>query len=217
MLFRKTSGVPIAIMILCASTRTERPITGLWADRFGYVALSLSTSPTDHEQVVSPQSATLIGKRSMFLHTDHTGLNKFSGMDDPNFVLLLPEIQRMVKGGPSVVADRYRREDGEWNTQSQCSHLGAETDRLGLDAEPAGNVHWIVPRAPNSLFTGRTELLDRIQGALLVDEASDTEEQKRFVITGLGGQGKSEICLKVTTLMRERCVASVNTVIYLSC
>lgn len=87
---------------------------------------------------------------------------------------------------------------------------------MGLDAEPAGNVHWIVPRSPNSLFTGRAELLDRIQGALRVEEASDTQEQKRFVITGLGGQGKSEICLKVTNLMRKRCVVSVDIVVYLS-
>lgn len=67
-------------------------------------------------------------------------------------------------------------------------------------------MHWIVPRTINSLFTGRTELLDRIQGALRVDKASDFKEQKRFIITGLGGQGKSEICLKITALMREQCV-----------
>ena len=48
----------------------------------------------------------------MYMHTDHSGLNKFGGMDDPNFALLLPEIRRMVKGGPFVVADRYRRKGG---------------------------------------------------------------------------------------------------------
>lgn len=90
------------------------------------------------------------------------------------------------------------------------SDAGADTHRLRLDAEPAGNVHWIVRRTLNSVFTGRTELLDRIQSILRVDKASDTEEQKRFVITGLGGQGKSEICLKIATLMREKCVVSVD-------
>lgn len=42
------------------------------------------------------------------MDTDHSGLNKFSGKDDENFILLLLEIHRMVKGSPLVVADRYR-------------------------------------------------------------------------------------------------------------
>ncbi|EON65752.1 hypothetical protein W97_04991 [Coniosporium apollinis CBS 100218] len=83
------------------------------------------------------------------------------------------------------------------------------TDRFTLDAanaghaEPAGNVHWMVPRAVNNLFTGRAELLDQIQDALLGDKTSCAGKQRRFVITGLGGQGKSEICLKVANVMRE--------------
>jgi hypothetical protein len=42
------------------------------------------------------------------LDTDHSGLNKFSGKDDENFKLVLPEILRMVKDGPSIVAERHR-------------------------------------------------------------------------------------------------------------
>jgi hypothetical protein len=63
-----------------------------------------------------------------------------------------------------------------------------------------------MPRAVNNLFTGRTELLHRIQEALHSDYTSSTDEQKRFVITRIGGQGKSEICLKIATRMREEYV-----------
>jgi len=49
----------------------------------------------------------------IFLNTDHSGLNKFSGMHDENFALLLPEIKRMVDGGPSIVIDRHRRKGTE--------------------------------------------------------------------------------------------------------
>lgn len=62
---------------------------------------------TNYEEIVSSQSATLLGKRMMFLNTDHSGLNKFSGEDDENFALVLPEIRRMVEGGFLIVADRY--------------------------------------------------------------------------------------------------------------
>lgn len=57
--------------------------------------------------MVSSQSASLVGKRMMFLNTDHSGLNKFSGKDDENFELVLPEIRRMVEDGPSIVAERH--------------------------------------------------------------------------------------------------------------
>jgi adenylylsulfate kinase-like enzyme len=70
----------------------------------------------------------------------------------------------------------------------------------------------MVPRAVNNLFTGRSELLDVIQDALRSDSTHCAEEQKRFVITGLGGQGKSEICLKVASLLREECVASMTLI-----
>ncbi|KAF2106263.1 P-loop containing nucleoside triphosphate hydrolase protein [Lophiotrema nucula] len=72
-----------------------------------------------------------------------------------------------------------------------------------IGAKPARNVHWMVPRKVNSFFTGRSELVDRIRSAFRFDQATQTEEQKRFVITGIGGQGKSEVCLKVANLMRE--------------
>ena len=63
----------------------------------------------------------------------------------------------------------------------------------------AGNIHWKVPRATNSLFTGRKKVLERVKNIL----RRDVPDQKRFIITGLGGLGKSEICLKIANEMRQ--------------
>ncbi|KAM3067112.1 hypothetical protein ACMFMG_011668 [Clarireedia jacksonii] len=134
-------------------------------------------------QIVSSQSATLLGKRMISLYTDHSGLNKFSGRDDGNFRLVLLEIRRMVEDGPSIVTERHRAKD-----VSATSHE---------------NVYWIVPRTINPLFTGRSELLGRIQEAIHSDHNCSPDKQKRFVITGLGGQGKSEICLQVASQTRK--------------
>jgi hypothetical protein len=60
------------------------------------------------KQFVSMQSATLVSQKLMYMDADHSGLNKFSGCDDSNFMLLLPELRRMVENSRSVVADRYR-------------------------------------------------------------------------------------------------------------
>jgi hypothetical protein len=77
---------------------------------------------------------------------------------------------------------------------------------FGAGANIHGNVHWMVPRAINSLFTGRSDLLSRIQRALQSELISTAQCQRRFVITGLGGQGKSEICLQVVSLMKQKYV-----------
>jgi hypothetical protein len=69
---------------------------------------------------------------------------------------------------------------------------------LNRDDE-TGNVHWKVPRRVNTLYTGRRELLDRIKNAM----QGESQHDNIFVITGLGGLGKSEICLKVAYETRE--------------
>ena len=58
-------------------------------------------------QLVDHQSACLHGKRAMYLNTDHSGLNKFHGPDDENFLLVRPEIDRMIKNAPQRIEERY--------------------------------------------------------------------------------------------------------------
>jgi hypothetical protein len=65
------------------------------------------------------QSATLVSQKLMYMDADHSGLNKFSGHDDSNFMLLLPELRRMVDNSGSVVADRYRSK-GKQQLWAQC-------------------------------------------------------------------------------------------------
>jgi hypothetical protein len=80
---------------------------------------------------------------------------------------------------------------------------------FGTGANIHGNVHWMVPRAINSLFTGRSDILSRIQRALQSESMSVAQFQRRFVITGLGGQGKSEVCLQVASLMKQKYVLPI--------
>ena len=56
----------------------------------------------------------------MFLDTDHSGLNKFDGMDDNNFALVLPEIRRIVDKGSLIVSARF-------------SKMGTKTPELNIN------------------------------------------------------------------------------------
>jgi hypothetical protein len=81
--------------------------------------------------------------------------------------------------------------------------LRREIDYRQRGMKPTENVHWLVSQTVNSLFTGRSELIERIQHIFRVSGSTGTTVQTRFVITGLGGQGKSEVCVQVANLMRE--------------
>ncbi|TLD26576.1 hypothetical protein PspLS_04347 [Pyricularia sp. CBS 133598] len=69
------------------------------------------------------------------------------------------------------------------------------------DASKSDGPRWLVPRAVNPLFTGRFTILETIERAI---EQEIPGCHKVFALTGLGGQGKSEVCLQVANRVRQR-------------
>jgi len=55
--------------------------------------------------------------------------------------------------------------------------------------------------AVNSLFSGRSQELDQIRNVLSMP---NEDRQKRYVITGIGGIGKSELCLRLVEQLRSQ-------------
>ena len=72
------------------------------------------------------------------------------------------------------------------------------------------NQHYEIPRNPSSVFTGRQAILDRLEESCLPSTSSDSSrepvitQQKRFVIHGLGGCGKTQLCLKFAEMYQEK-------------
>ncbi|KAI9731883.1 MAG: hypothetical protein M1834_004334 [Cirrosporium novae-zelandiae] len=131
--------------------------------------------------VVDKKSATLnlpgTRETQVAMHADHSAICKFA--------INGSECQMVIK---TIVEELKRALD------LKSSHSKKEST----------NVHWCVPRPVNTLFTGRKGVLKRIEAALCpTDKTYNEERQRRFVITGLGGQGKSEICLRFADLMRD--------------
>jgi len=70
---------------------------------------------------------------------------------------------------------------------------------------PTGNpVHWNITRSVNPLFTGRGDILRELE--TIVGEAVKNylrQDLCWIVISGMGGQGKSEICLQLAHRLRS--------------
>lgn len=63
---------------------------------------------------------------------------------------------------------------------------------------------WTVPRPVSPLFTGREDVLQRLADAFAPREANDRDSPRRAVISGLGGMGKSELCIRFAHDQRDR-------------
>ncbi|RDW64991.1 hypothetical protein BP6252_10642 [Coleophoma cylindrospora] len=68
------------------------------------------------------------------------------------------------------------------------------------------NQHWMVSRIVNPAFTGQNSILKLLQKELCSSSVDQQKphRQKRFIIYGIGGSGKSEVCLKFANDNREK-------------
>ena len=65
-------------------------------------------------------------------------------------------------------------------------------------------IHWTVSRSTNKLFTGRDDVLCKLEGIIEKTVGNPSRhEPYRIVITGMGGLGKSEICLQLAHLVQS--------------
>lgn len=80
------------------------------------------------------------------------------------------------------------------------SSIASATDAV---ASVKLNKHFHVPRAISSIYTGREPLLNQLKALLGL---ADSNIQKRFVVYGMGGSGKTEFCCKFAQDNRNRYV-----------
>ena len=67
------------------------------------------------------------------------------------------------------------------------------------------NKHYHIPQNLSTIFTGREDVIQRIyEGIFHSDTDKRHMKQKRFVLYGLGGSGKTQICIKFAEEFRDK-------------
>lgn len=69
----------------------------------------------------------------------------------------------------------------------------------------------MLPRSSSASFTGRSNVVEKLQQQLCSAASEYDNKQRRYVLAGMAGVGKSEICLKVVENLRERSVLSCRS------
>ncbi|KAH9203560.1 hypothetical protein DL95DRAFT_147084 [Leptodontidium sp. 2 PMI_412] len=67
----------------------------------------------------------------------------------------------------------------------------------------SNNQHFEVLHLLSPVFTGRDEDLKSLTASFVAINPSQNQHQRRFVLFGLGGSGKTQICLKYIQEHRE--------------
>lgn len=80
------------------------------------------------------------------------------------------------------------------------------TKRIVSKSEPAdiGNEHYVVPRQVNPNFTGRKDICQKLIDSLTPGRHRRAGTQRRYVLYGIGGAGKTQIAAKFTQDCRNR-------------
>ena len=76
-----------------------------------------------------------------------------------------------------------------------------DTNEERIDTSQTAVMQWNIPRYTSGSFVGRTDVLGDVERKILNGKS---ESQRRYVITGVGGMGKSEICLRIIDKTRNR-------------
>lgn len=118
-------------------------------------------------EIVPLHSAEIKGYSCFGIHANHMDMTKFPDREDPGYDSVLGELQRWKK------------------TAKRIAVIDPQSDPI----------LWKIPRV-NPLYTGRREVGERLAKVFAFDPSAPPSNQRVFVITGIGGTGKSEVCAK---------------------
>lgn len=145
----------------------------------------------------------------------HSNMVKFSTSNSSSYKTVIAALSRYCNNAPTVIARRQKvaleaLARVRRNEASELAGLSIDMrdDRLSSDmnvSEKPRSKHFDPPLLESLYFTGRHDVSEILQRALFsTDYNPSTSGQRRFVIHGLAGCGKTELCSKFARDNKDR-------------
>ncbi|KAI9880614.1 MAG: hypothetical protein M1830_001965 [Pleopsidium flavum] len=141
------------------------------------------------------------------IYANHSQMCKFASNKAPGFTIVVAALLRYAREAETTIEFRWQ----EARKLLAVQHSNEAAELMGFDiyhdskrfihqseatTQPR-NKHFLIPHNVSSIFTGRDDITRRLQQKILSPSATDApRQQKRFVLYGLGGSGKTQFCLK---------------------
>ena len=139
---------------------------------------------------------------------DHFHMVQFSSKRMSSFRIVLEALKRYCRDAPSVISRRWQQANKTLASTltDEAYELVGEVldDHVELHyhsgrriSEQSGNKYFSTPQRVSGNFTGRESIAAEIRDAFWpVNQNENINMQKRYIVYGIGGSGKTQFCSK---------------------
>lgn len=182
----------------------EELVTDL-GNRKGYVVDETSAAPI----VANTERAGI--------YANHAQMIRFSDRQDSSYRTVVEALVRYSRDAALIISRRWQQAKetlARARSNEAFELVGTAFDvhdnnrpfqyERKLSQRPC-NRHFHIPQVVSSIFTGREDVTQAVEEALWRPECHElTGQQRRYIIYGIGGSGKTQFCSKFAQDHRER-------------
>lgn len=148
------------------------------------------------------------------IHANHMDMTKFRSRDSSDYRTVLAALDTYCEKAPDVISRRWRL--AERRLQELRRGEAEEIGGFGFDVhseepfqsprlQPRVQLHFYLPDETTPNFVGRQDSLSDICFSFFPNGCPNaTRGRKSFIVFGMGGSGKTELCCKFATEYKDR-------------
>ena len=157
------------------------------------------------------------------IHASHSGMVRFGGRDTSSYRTVIEALVRYCRDAPPIISRRWKnaiktlaraRSDEAFELTGVAFDIHNDDQPFHYQMKHSvrrRNRHFDIPQAVSSIFTGRGDVSLTVEESLFGGNTTPSfAQQRRFVIYGIGGSGKSQFCSKFAQDHRDRSVQCTN-------
>ena len=167
--------------------------------------------------VEESSAAPIIGNTERAgIHENHLQMVRFSSNQTSSYRTVIEALVRYSRDAPSLISRRWQQAE-EMLTRArsnEASELAGTAFDIHHDNRPfyierkvserGTNKYFLIPQVVSSIFTGREETSQALEEAFWGPDGTESfRHQKRYIIHGIGGSGKTQFCSKFAQDHRE--------------
>jgi hypothetical protein len=150
------------------------------------------------------------------IHANHAQMVRFTDPHSSSYRTVLEALVRYCHTAPPIISRRWQYAHQAFNqarSQEAMELTGTAFDVHKDDApfqyprqtsQRPRNRHFHIPQVVSSIFTGREDVSKMVEDALFATDIYSSREQRRYIVYGIGGSGKTQFCSKFAQDHRER-------------
>ena len=147
---------------------------------------------------------------------NHAQMIRFSDASSTSYRTIMEALVRYSRDAPPIISRRWQQaidalSRARSNEAIELAGLAFDVHNSGRPfyyertiSEMLRNKFFFIPQVVSSIFTGREDAASIVAASLLSAEGSTFGQQRRLVIHGIGGSGKTQFCSKFAQDNRER-------------